>query len=73
MSEPGGWIPDAETLAAANLTRFLGWLAETGRGQFADYQELWAKSVAGIEWFWDAVFKYFDVQADSPPRAVLAT
>ena len=36
MSEPGSWIPDAETLAAANLTRFLGWLAETGRGQFAD-------------------------------------
>jgi acetoacetyl-CoA synthetase len=71
MSEPGSWIPDAETLAAANLTRFLGWLAETGRGQFADYQELWAKSVADIEWFWDAVFKYFDVQADSPPRAVL--
>src|SRR6201997_600317 len=71
MSEPGTWIPDAETLAAANLTRFLGWLAETGRGQFTDYQELWAKSVADIEWFWDAVFKYFDVQADSPPRAVL--
>src|ERR1700752_927419 len=71
MSEPGSWIPDAETLAAANLTRFLGWLAETGRGQFTDYQELWAKSVADIEWFWDAVFKYFDVQADSPPRAVL--
>src|SRR5262249_13391265 len=71
MSEPGSWIPDAETLAAANLTRFLAWLAETGRGQFADYQELWAKSVADIDWFWDAVFTYFDVQADSPPRAVL--
>ena len=71
MSEPGSWIPDAETLAAANLTRFLAWLSETGRGQFADYQELWAKSVADIEWFWDAVFEYFDVQADSPPRAVL--
>jgi acetoacetyl-CoA synthetase len=71
MSEPGSWIPDAETLAAANLTRFLAWLAETGRGQFADYQELWAKSVAEIDWFWGAVFEYFDVQADSPPRAVL--
>jgi acetoacetyl-CoA synthetase len=71
MSEPGSWIPDAESLAAANLTRFLAWLADTGRGQFADYQELWAKSVADIEWFWGAVFEYFDVQADSPPRAVL--
>ena len=67
MSEPGGWIPDEATLAAANLTRFLAWLAETGRGQFADYHELLGKSVADIEWFWDAVFSYFDVQADSPP------
>ena len=71
MSEPGGWIPDEASLAAANLTRFLGWLAETGRGQFADYHELLRKSVADIEWFWDAVFSYFDVQADSPPRSVL--
>jgi len=71
MSEPGSWIPDAEALAAANLTRFLAWLAETGRGQFADYQELLSKSVADIEWFWDAVFAYFDVQADTPARAVL--
>jgi acetoacetyl-CoA synthetase len=71
MSEPGGWIPDEATLAGANLTLFLAWLAETGRGQFADYQQLWAKSVADIEWFWDAVFEYFDIQADSPPRSVL--
>jgi acetoacetyl-CoA synthetase len=71
MSEPGGWIPDEATLAGANLTRFLAWLAETGRGQFADYHQLWAKSVADIEWFWDAVFKFYDIRADSPPRAVL--
>src|ERR1700739_1589864 len=71
MSEPGSWIPDAETLAAANLTRFLGWLAETGRGQFADYQELWAKSGGDIEWVWGAEFKYLGAKADSPPRAVL--
>ncbi|HWF29782.1 MAG TPA: acetoacetate--CoA ligase [Mycobacterium sp.] len=71
MSEPGGWIPDDATLAEANLTRFLAWLAATGRGQFAEYHELWAKSVADIEWFWDAVFTYFDVRADSPPRSVL--
>jgi acetoacetyl-CoA synthetase len=71
MTEPGGWIPDAQTLADANLTRFLRWLAETGRGDFADYGQLWAKSVADLDWFWDAVWEFFDVQADSPPRAVL--
>ncbi|MGE2817836.1 acetoacetate--CoA ligase [Mycobacterium heidelbergense] len=71
MTEPGGWIPDEATLAHANLTRFLRWLAATGRGEFADYHALWAKSVANIEWFWDAVFAYFDVQTGSPPRSVL--
>jgi acetoacetyl-CoA synthetase len=71
MTEPGDWIPDEATLAAANLTRFLAWLAETGRGHCANYQELWAKSVEDIEWFWSAIWNYFDIQAASPPRAVL--
>lgn len=71
MSEPGGWIPDDATIAEANLTRFMAWLAETGRGQYANYQELWRKSVDDIEWFWDAVWKYFDIRASSQPRAVL--
>ena len=55
MSEPGGWTPDEATLADANLTRFMAWLAETDRGEYDDYHELWAKSVDDIEWFWDAV------------------
>ncbi|ORW29409.1 acetoacetyl-CoA synthetase [Mycobacterium paraense] len=72
MSElSGGWIPDEATLAGANLTRFMAWLAETGRGEYRDYQSLWAKSVDDIDWFWDAVWTYFDIRADSPPRAVL--
>ena len=74
MSElDGGWSPDEASLAAANLTRFIAWLAETGRGHYANYQELWAKSVDDIEWFWDAVWKYYDIRAASPPTGVLAT
>ncbi|WP_055405838.1 acetyl-coenzyme A synthetase N-terminal domain-containing protein, partial [Mycobacterium sp. UM_11] len=71
MTEPGGWIPDEATLAEANLTRFIAWLGETGRGHFDDYHALRRKSVEDIEWFWDAVWKFFDIQADSPPTAVL--
>ncbi len=73
MSEfDGGWSPDEQTVAAANLTRFQSWLAETGRGQYANYQELWAKSVDDVAWFWDAVWNYFDIETDDPPTAVLA-
>ncbi|OBB69571.1 acetoacetate--CoA ligase [Mycobacterium sp. 852014-50255_SCH5639931] len=71
MTEPGSWIPDEATLAQANLTHFMAWLAKTGRGRYGDYHALQRKSVEDIEWFWDAVWQYFDIEADSPPRAVL--
>ncbi len=71
MSQPGGWIPDEAALADANLTRFMAWLAETDRGEYGEYRELLAKSVDDIEWFWDAVWNFFDIRADQPPRAVL--
>ncbi|OBG91060.1 acetoacetate-CoA ligase [Mycobacterium sp. E3251] len=71
MTEPGSWIPDEATLAQANLTHFMAWLAETGRGHYGNYHALQRKSVEDIEWFWDAVWHYFGIQADSPPRAVL--
>ncbi|OBB82831.1 acetoacetate--CoA ligase [Mycobacterium sp. 852002-30065_SCH5024008] len=71
MTEPGSWIPDEASLAQANLTHFMAWLAETGRGHYGDYHALQRKSVEDIEWFWDAVWQYFDIEADSPPRAVL--
>lgn len=67
----GDWTPDEATLADANLTRFMAWLAETGRGEYGDYHELLRNSVDDIEWFWDAVWNFFDIQADSPPTAVL--
>jgi acetoacetyl-CoA synthetase len=73
MTEPGGWTPDQETIDDANLTRFIAWLADTGRGDFADYQELWSASVADVAWFWEAVWNFFDVRAETPPDAVLAS
>ncbi|WP_156688485.1 acetoacetate--CoA ligase [Mycobacterium sp. Marseille-P9652] len=67
----GDWTPDEATLADANLTRFMAWLAMTDRGEYGDYHELLRQSVDDIDWFWDAVWTYFDIRADSPPRAVL--
>jgi acetoacetyl-CoA synthetase len=69
----GGWTPDQQTIDDANLTRFLAWLSDTGRGEFADYHALWAASVADLDWFWDAVWNYFDIQADTAPTAALGS
>ncbi len=73
MTEPGGWTPDQDTVDDANLTRFIAWLADTGRGDFTDYQELWAASVADVAWFWDAVWHFFDIRATTQPDTVLAS
>ncbi|MDF2829630.1 MAG: acsA 1 [Mycobacterium sp.] len=67
----GSWTPDEDTIARANLTRFMAWLAETGRGEFADYQELWAASVRDVAWFWEAVWHFYDVRSTQRPESVL--
>jgi acetoacetyl-CoA synthetase len=72
MTEPGGWTPDQDTIDDANLTRFIAWLADTDRGDFADYQELWSASVADVAWFWDAVWNFYDVRATTTADTVLA-
>ncbi|WP_099021177.1 acetoacetate--CoA ligase [Mycolicibacterium palauense] len=62
-SEPGGWEPDVHTVANANVTRFMSWLRETGRGDYADYPGLWEASVSDVDWFWRAVWDFFDIRA----------
>ncbi|BBY27737.1 acetoacetate--CoA ligase [Mycolicibacterium sediminis] len=69
----GSWEPDQAEIDGANLTRFMAWLAETGRGEFADYQALWAESVRDPGWFWDAVWHFFDVRSESTPETALGT
>ena len=71
MTESGDWAPDQATIDGANLTRFMAWLAETGRGEFADYQELWEASVRDVAWFWEAVWHFYDVRSLEAPRTVL--
>ena len=74
MTHAGDWTPDEETVERANLTRFMGWLAETGRGDFGgDYEKLLARSLEDIAWFWDAVWHFYDIRATTPPETVLAS
>jgi acetoacetyl-CoA synthetase len=68
----GGWTPDQQTIDGATLTRFLAWLADTGRGEFADYHALWQASVDDLAWFWDAVWTFFEIPAATAPTEVLA-
>ena len=66
MSESGSWTPDVQTVADANITRFMDWLRETGRGDYAHYTALWEASVSDIGWFWESIWEFFDIQATTP-------
>jgi len=72
MNEPGSWTPDVTTVGDANITDFMNWLRDTGRGDYADYPGLWEASVSDVAWFWDAVWQYYQVYSETPVGEVLA-
>jgi acetoacetyl-CoA synthetase len=65
------WQPSAARIARANLTHYLGWLAEHGRG-IDSYTELWQWSIDDLEGFWGSVWDYFEILASQPYERVLA-
>jgi acetoacetyl-CoA synthetase len=63
VTESPLWIPGADRIERANLTRFSNWLEDrTGRG-FSDYQKLWSWSVSNLEEFWASIWDHFAVRA----------
>ena len=66
------WEPSPSRIAKANLTAFMGWLAEERGRPFADYTALWRWSVTDIEGFWQAIWDYYKVQSSTPPGPALA-
>ena len=57
------WEPSRETVAGANITRFMGWLAAERDLRFDDYHALWQWSTDDLEGFWGAVWDYFGVRS----------
>lgn len=64
------WQPSAERAAAAELTRFLQWLAVRGQ-VFDGYVPLWHWSVRDPAAFWHALWQFFDVIAEGEIAEVL--
>jgi acetoacetyl-CoA synthetase len=70
------WTPDAQTVANARISHYLGWLARRGVGVVppagprdapAAYQRLWQWSVDHPGEFWASVWDYFEVLGARPP------
>jgi acetyl-CoA synthetase len=61
------WTPTAEYVERANVTRFMR------THGIADYDELVRRSVADVEWFWDAVVHDLELEFLEPYERVLNT
>ena len=66
------WTPSAETVADANLTHFMAWLAENRALNFATYEALWRWSVSDLPQFWQAIWDFCDVKASRRGEVALA-
>jgi acetoacetyl-CoA synthetase len=74
MAEPPVmWTPSPERIERANLTRYMGWLAQQQGQVFDDYEALWRWSVGELEPFWASIWDFFEVKASQPYERVLGS
>ncbi len=65
------WRPTPERIAAAQVTRFRRWLADTRGLEFDGYEALWRWSHESLEDFWQSIWDYFGVTSPTPYARVL--
>ncbi|HEY6759969.1 MAG TPA: acetoacetate--CoA ligase [Baekduia sp.] len=65
------WSPSAERVERARITAFARWVQQTRAVKVCEcYDQLWSWSVRDVAGFWDAIWEYFDVQADGAGPAL---
>jgi acetoacetyl-CoA synthetase len=73
MSNDGAvWSPTPDRRERANVTAFLGWLADREQLRFDSYEQLWRWSVEDLGAFWEAVWRFYEVSSPTPHKAALA-
>ena len=66
------WEPTDNTVAEANLTRYMDWLRQERGLSFADYASLWQWSVDDLGGFWQSIWDFYGVRSSTPYAQVLA-
>ena len=64
------WTPPGD--GTSTIERFARWVGEQGGPDTHDYESLRAWSVAELDAFWGAVWRWFDLPADGDPVPALA-
>lgn len=65
------WTPTAEDRKQSTLTALMVWLEHHRDLKFETYEDLWRWSISEPSAFWDALWHYFEVEADVPYRSVM--
>ena len=65
------WEPSPEWVEQTNLNAFRQWLKENRNVEFDDLHQMRRWSLDHLDDFWQAAWDYFDIDASSPPTAVL--
>ena len=66
------WQPDAARRDASRIAEFGAWLERERGLRFADYAALWQWSVDDLDGFWQAIWDWAQIKAETPPSAALA-
>ena len=65
------WSPPRERVEAAELTRYMRWLADRKELRFEDYAGLHRWSVERLEDFWASLWEFFEIRSSAPYARVL--
>ncbi|HWK54931.1 MAG TPA: acetoacetate--CoA ligase [Hyphomicrobiales bacterium] len=65
------WQPSRQWVENSNLHHFRHWLKTERNLEFNDLHALRHWSVTNIDEFWQAIWDFFEIEASSPPHAVL--
>ena len=65
------WTPTPERYNASTMAAFERFVAETRGLTFDDYNAMWAWSIDDLEWFWTAIWDFFDIRASVKPAQMI--
>jgi acetoacetyl-CoA synthetase len=65
------WKPSRAFIEQSQLKKYLNWLFVKKGLYFRDYDDLWDWSVTDLEAFWESIYQFFDIQADTPYRHIV--
>ena len=65
------WQPSQEWIEASNLYKYQQWLKATRNLEFSTPQALRRWSLDHLDDFWQSIWDYYNIEASTPPTAVL--